>query len=67
MLQSPCINICQMDATSGLCTGCFRTLDEITLWSRTDDATRAGILTAVARRRQEQTPAAGEVRGDGKQ
>ena len=56
-----------MDATSGLCTGCFRTLDEISLWSRTDDATRAGILTAVARRRQEQTPAAGEVRGDGKQ
>ena len=66
MLQSPCINICQMDATSGLCTGCFRTLDEITRWSRTDDATRAGILAAVARRRLEQSPTAGEVRGDGK-
>ncbi|WP_153132279.1 DUF1289 domain-containing protein [Dechloromonas hortensis] len=66
MLQSPCINICKMDATSGLCTGCFRTLDEITLWSRTDDATRAGILAAVARRRLEQPPTAGEVRGDGK-
>lgn len=56
MLQSPCINICQMDAKSGLCAGCFRTIEEITQWSRTDDATRACILTAVARRRQEQAP-----------
>ena len=29
MVQSPCINICKMDAANGLCTGCWRTLDEI--------------------------------------
>lgn len=51
MIQSPCINICKMDAPSGLCTGCLRTIDEISLWSRTDDATRAQILAAVAQRR----------------
>jgi len=52
MLDSPCINICQMDQTSGLCLGCYRTIEEITVWSRTDDARRAAILQLVAERRQ---------------
>jgi predicted Fe-S protein YdhL (DUF1289 family) len=56
MIASPCINICKMDASNGLCRGCFRTLDEITVWSRTDDATRAQILAAVTRRRMENAP-----------
>ena len=56
MLASPCINICQMDADSGLCQGCFRTIEEITAWSRADDGQRGRILAAVARRRQEQAP-----------
>lgn len=53
MIQSPCINICKMDATSALCIGCFRTIEEITAWSRSDDATRAHILASVARRRMD--------------
>lgn len=51
MLASPCINLCKMDAQSGLCLGCRRNIDEITRWSRSDDAERALILAAVARRR----------------
>lgn len=53
MIPSPCINICKMDADNGLCIGCFRTIDEITRWSRIDDAQRADILAAIARRRME--------------
>lgn len=64
MLQSPCINICKMDASSGLCSGCFRTIDEITVWSRTDEAHRARILAAVAERRQEHAPLQVELHGD---
>jgi len=56
MLASPCINICKMDPASKLCTGCYRTIEEITVWSRTDDVHRARILAAVARRRDEHTP-----------
>ncbi len=52
MVTSPCINICKMDSASGLCLGCLRTIDEITLWSRADDSTRINILAAVARRRE---------------
>ena len=53
MIASPCINICKMDAGNKLCVGCFRTLDEITLWSRADEAQRARILAAVSERRLE--------------
>ena len=58
MVQSPCINICKMDAANGLCTGCWRTLDEIATWSRLDDAVRTAILAAVQQRRQNQPPPA---------
>ena len=33
LVPSPCISLCRMDASSGLCIGCFRTLDEICHWS----------------------------------
>ncbi|UCV08036.1 DUF1289 domain-containing protein [Dechloromonas denitrificans] len=62
MLPSPCINICRMDADNGLCLGCFRTIEEITVWSRTDDSHRANILAAIARRRAEHDA----LPGDGK-
>ncbi len=57
MIKSPCINVCKMDATSGLCQGCSRTLDEIAAWSRLDDAARTTILAAVAARRGERLSA----------
>ncbi|MDE2440886.1 MAG: DUF1289 domain-containing protein [Betaproteobacteria bacterium] len=60
MVSSPCINVCKMDARSGLCIGCFRTLDEITAWSRSDDITRNEILATVAQRRQVNDPLAGK-------
>lgn len=56
MTPSPCINICRMDADNGLCIGCYRSLEEITLWARSDDAQRQAILSAVAERRAALTP-----------
>lgn len=55
-VTSPCINICRMDQASGLCSGCFRTLEEITAWSRVGDDNKRAILAAVARRRIEHVP-----------
>lgn len=60
MVPSPCINVCKMDPGTGLCRGCFRTLDEIAAWSASSDATRLEILAAVARRRQDHGPVAGD-------
>ena len=64
MVASPCINVCKMDALNGLCTGCFRTIDEITVWARIDDARRLEILAAVAKRRQEHDPREGDLHCD---
>jgi len=64
MIASPCINVCQMDSASGLCRGCFRTLDEIARWARIDDAERVTIINAAARRRLDHDPWEGELRGD---
>ena len=64
MIASPCINICKMDTQSGLCSGCFRTIDEITVWAQADDAWRVSILAAVARRRQEHDPWENDLRCD---
>lgn len=51
MVISPCINVCRIDARTGLCAGCLRKLDEIARWSREDDAGKRQILRAVAERR----------------
>ena len=50
-VQSPCINICQLDAAGLLCTGCLRTRAEIAAWGVASDAERQRILQAVAARR----------------
>lgn len=41
-----------MDKYSGLCIGCFRSIEEITGWSAADDHKRATILTQVTQRQQ---------------
>lgn len=35
-VPSPCIGICRMDNEAGWCAGCFRTIEEITRWSKAD-------------------------------
>ncbi|WP_301103375.1 DUF1289 domain-containing protein [Propionivibrio sp.] len=48
---SPCINVCALDAQNHLCQGCFRTIDEISRWSRVSNDERLSILDAAAQRR----------------
>jgi predicted Fe-S protein YdhL (DUF1289 family) len=51
-VPSPCISVCRIDAASGLCAGCLRTLDEIASWSVLDDETKREVIEALARRRE---------------
>jgi uncharacterized protein len=48
--ESPCIAICQMDARTGWCVGCFRTLDEIAVWGSAPDAQLRKILAQLPER-----------------
>ena len=49
-VPSPCVNVCKMDAASGLCRGCRRTLDEIAAWSTLDDTARRAVWARIAQR-----------------
>ncbi|TYC63247.1 DUF1289 domain-containing protein [Rhodobacterales bacterium] len=54
-MVSPCINICQIDRKSGLCTGCLRSLDEIAGWATFTDHERLEIMAVLDQRRKELT------------
>lgn len=43
-VQSPCIKICVVHPETRLCTGCLRSIDEITIWSKLSNKARQGIL-----------------------
>ena len=50
MIETPCIKVCVMDPSSGLCAGCGRTLDEIARWSALSDADRKRIMEELKER-----------------
>jgi predicted Fe-S protein YdhL (DUF1289 family) len=52
-MKSPCNKVCVMDAQSGYCRGCGRTLDEIARWSEMSDAEREAVLAALPGRRSD--------------
>ena len=51
MIESPCIKICTLDARSGLCLGCGRTIDEIARWAGMSSAERSRIMVELPTRR----------------
>ena len=51
VVASPCINVCVIDQTSGLCAGCYRTLDEIAAWIDLSPAARRAIVGELPLRR----------------
>lgn len=56
-VPSPCINVCRMNAATGWCEGCLRTIDEIAAWSTmSDDDKRAVWAQLDERRERAQSP-----------
>ena len=49
-LDSPCVNICIIHPRANICTGCFRTIDEISSWSNMSESERKGILKELPNR-----------------
>lgn len=46
-VPSPCISVCRMSSDRSHCLGCYRTLDEIRLWSGADSTLRRDIWTRL--------------------
>ena len=56
-VASPCVSICNIDDATGLCEGCFRTLDEIAVWSQMDNTAKREVWSRITQRAaQSKTP-----------
>ena len=54
-IESPCVRICVVHPEARICTGCYRTMDEIARWSRMDPTERREIMAALPARRAQLT------------
>jgi hypothetical protein len=43
-METPCVSVCVIDETTGLCLGCKRTLTEIAGWAAMSAAERQRIM-----------------------
>lgn len=50
-VASPCISVCTMDPVSGLCAGCYRTLDEIAGWIDLSNEAKRAVVASLRGRR----------------
>ena len=51
-IPSPCVGICRLDPTTGLCAGCMRSVDEIAAWPEASNAERLAIVQRLRERRR---------------
>ena len=52
-VASPCTKVCAIDAVTGWCAGCLRTIDEIAAWGSLDDPGRRAVCERLPARRVE--------------
>lgn len=50
-VQSPCISVCRMDAATGWCEGCLRSLGEIAAWSTMSEDEKRAVWAELPLRR----------------
>ncbi|WGW02417.1 DUF1289 domain-containing protein [Tropicibacter oceani] len=49
-VESPCTKVCVIHPEARLCTGCFRSIDEITQWSRMTPEDRRAVMADLPAR-----------------
>ena len=50
IVPSPCISVCRISADTGWCEGCFRTLGEISAWSRSGPDAQRRLWQTIEQR-----------------
>ncbi|WP_300016191.1 DUF1289 domain-containing protein [uncultured Roseobacter sp.] len=45
--ESPCIKVCVIHPEARLCTGCLRSIDEISAWSRMTPEARRAVMAEL--------------------
>jgi len=49
-VQSPCVKLCVVHPEERICVGCYRSIDEISAWSRLTPAERTAIMAELPAR-----------------
>ena len=49
-INSPCVKLCAVHPEERLCVGCYRTIEEISAWSRLTHEARAAIMEDLPKR-----------------
>lgn len=49
-VQSPCVKLCVVHPEERICVGCFRTIEEISTWSRLTPEVRKAIMAELPSR-----------------
>ncbi|WP_456388580.1 DUF1289 domain-containing protein [Profundibacter sp.] len=49
-VESPCVNTCVIHPQARLCTGCYRSIDEISRWSAMGSGERAEVMAELPTR-----------------
>ena len=49
-IESPCVKLCVVHPEERLCVGCYRTIEEISAWSRLTHEARAAIMADLPAR-----------------
>ena len=49
-IASPCVKLCVVHPEARICVGCFRTIDEISGWSRLTHEERAAVMAELPSR-----------------
>lgn len=50
-VRSPCVKVCEMDETTKLCKGCYRTQNEREWWVAYSEQQQRDVLNRCAQRR----------------
>ena len=51
-IPSPCIKQCEIDSRTGLCKGCYRTINEIAEWGIMNNSQKNKVLELIKRRKE---------------
>ncbi|WP_306152304.1 DUF1289 domain-containing protein [Roseovarius sp. MMSF_3281] len=46
-IESPCIRVCVVHPEARICTGCYRSIDEIASWSKMSAEERREVIDAL--------------------
>jgi predicted Fe-S protein YdhL (DUF1289 family) len=46
-IESPCVRVCVVHPEARICTGCYRSIDEITRWTKMSAEARHEVMEAL--------------------